>query len=89
MDTYKILLKASEIPIGSIVTKRTGSFNYMLKNQMRIFQEDGVCRLSTPSTNHLFLLRQTTGDVNEVSVDTIFCWVATRRELLAYLNKEE
>jgi len=36
MNTFKIILPARDIPTGSIVTKPTGSKEYMLKREIKI-----------------------------------------------------
>lgn len=72
MDEMKIILKAGQIPVGSKVTKKTGSFVYLIKNTIRIFDEKFKDIRSGDDSRFLI---SSCGDINVIGSETEVVWL--------------
>lgn len=85
----KIVLPAGEIPIGSRVTKRTGTNVYKLIDMVRIFSDiKGEPAKKIKADEGVVFLTgvQGGGDINAVSAKTELVWITDRETLLDYLE---
>ena len=80
----KVLLPASMIPIGSRVTKPTGTKGYILKDEVRIYHAPDGLPSSLKSEGILFITDGTS--FNAIRDDAILGWVLTGEELFHHLN---
>jgi len=81
----KVILPAAEIPLDSVVTKRTGEKEYTLRDRVRVFGESGERREIVASGGSRFIVSPN-GDANVVNADTELCWLTDREQLLAFLT---
>ena len=80
----KVILPANEIPLDSIVTKRTGEKEYILKDRMRVFgREQGQDGEVVAKDGCRFLVKD--GDANVVSPDTELVWLVDEGILSSFL----
>jgi hypothetical protein len=86
-ETFRLLIEAARIPMGSIVTKRTGSKEYILRDKIRIFGEQGEPKEVKASEGALFLVNDG-GDLNVIGSSTLLLWHTDRWELTDWLNLE-
>lgn len=89
IDGLMILLPASDIPAGSTVTKRTGDKEYILRDRITAYGENGKGMELTPDAGMRFMVDPTTGNANIISGDKIICWKTDRYELQAHLEALE
>lgn len=82
-----VLMRAEEIPLGSFVTKRTGSKRYTIVDQIRVFGEGGSTRI-IKANDGARLLAGTGGDFNVVAPDTLLLWRVDRPVLIDHLTYE-
>ena len=68
----QILLPAHCIPLGSIVTKRTGKKEYKLLETLRVFGEDGEPREIKALPGARFLVCD--GTANAIGAETELMW---------------
>lgn len=71
----KIILAASDIPLGRTVTKKTGTKEYVLLDKLRVFGENGERREIKALPGALFLVCD--GDANAIPSSTELLWVTT------------
>lgn len=87
MEEIKVLLPIKNIPIGSIVTKRTGEKRYHMSNVLRIFNEEGERSEIHTGYNMYYLFSNSSNNaINVVSGDTEHLWVTNTQDLLEYLT---
>ena len=84
---YKIIIQANEIPLGSIITKIRGEKEYVIRNEIIIYNKDGAKTNIKAQGSSRFLINDT-GDINVVGPDLELVWLAGEYELVQYLNIE-
>jgi hypothetical protein len=84
----KIILPASDIPLGSIVTKRTGEKQYTIRNKIRIFNENGIEKEITSNDGTRFLVNKN-GDANVINSNTELVWYTDKSTLINFLECDE
>lgn len=88
---YKLILRAGDIPLNSIVSKKTGTYTYTIIDKVKIYgvnNNDGSkisCKEITADENCRFLTNEN-GSVNAVGVDTELCWHVDNYQLLEFLQ---
>ena len=85
----KVILPASEIPLGSTVTKRTGSSEYTIADSITIHKEGGGKQVIKAEDGNRFLMPD--GDsrsISSVSGSTELCWLTDFETLKEYLDNE-
>ena len=81
----RVLLPAYLIPLGSIVTKKTGEKEYSLKNNIKIYGEGGQ-EIKAPKET-LFLVCD--GSINIINRETLLLWSADDYDLKEFLDQRE
>ncbi len=83
----KILMAAQDIPLGSIVTKRTGDKLYTVREGIKIYgtPEQQSTREIKCDDGTRFLISET-GDISIVSNDTELLWHVSDEDLYSYLD---
>lgn len=87
MRTLKIILPAGEIPLGSTVTKKTGTKEYLLKDRLRVFGETGDRREIVAQPGCVFLVSE--GDANAIPSTTEMLWTCQDWQLERWLHPPE
>jgi hypothetical protein len=83
---FKVLLPASEIPINSTVTKKTGEKEYRLLDSIKIYNEKGEPQV-IKGEGVLYLVD---GDsINAISGDKVLGWQIEEADLLGFLQLRE
>jgi len=67
-----VMLPASMIPDGAIVTKRTGSTELVLRHSLRVYPIQGSGQV--PMVVEGTFLHAGRGDINQIKPDTILVW---------------
>lgn len=95
MKTLQLLICASEIPLGSTVTKRTGEKLYTLRDRIKVWPaNDGESKNTpVPEPNEIkaigearFLVAEN-GDASVVDGSTLLRWKVEDDDLLAWLQE--
>lgn len=81
----KILLPAELIPLGSTVTKAYGASSYILKNEIRLYKEEGGTQVIQAEDDCRFLAGAN-GNVNVVPGDRQVMWQTTVEALEDWLD---
>lgn len=81
----KILLPAREIPLGEIVTKKTGAKKYVIRDRITVYSVTGVQQVIKADSGSRFLIRDT-GDATTVSGDAELMWDAADCEVVAFIE---
>ena len=79
-----VILPAKDIPLDSMVTKKSGAVLYKLVDKLTIFEVDKTKRVIGASEGCLFLLAN--GYVNAIPDTTKLGWTLEEEELLHYLE---
>ena len=88
----KVVLMAKNIPLGTMVTKKTGEKVYELNNKMTIYHSKvGGQECKTPTVvscepGTVFLLSQ--GSINSIPDTVELCWHTTYRDMYAFLENK-
>jgi len=85
-----VILPAKEIPLGSTVTKRTGTYKFKLADSITIYHEGGNKQLVTADDGNRFLLPN--GDsrsISSISGQTELAWTTDTETLMQYLQELE
>ncbi len=85
----KVILPASEIPLGSTVTKRTGTSEYTIVESITIHKEGGGKQVIKAEDDNRFLMPE--GDsrsISSVSGATELAWVTDFETLKEFLYNE-
>ena len=85
----KIIVPAIEIPAGEQVTKVTGSKHYIIKDELRIYDEDSVAPRNLVALAGTRLLVGDDGNANAISAHTELVWVASIQSVRNYVNDDE
>lgn len=86
-DTFRILIEASQIPKGSVVTKATGTKRYRLVDELRIYGMPNVT--SVPTFGGARFMIDEDGSATAVGGDTVLCWHVERDALVQFLVDPE
>ena len=83
----KVLMPAKDIPLGAIVTKKTGDKPYTIRENVKIYGtvEQQTIREIKCDDGTRFLV-SATGDINIVNSDTELLWHVSDRDLYNYLD---
>jgi hypothetical protein len=86
---FKIIAKASSIPLGAEVTKVKGEKVYIIKDRIRIFPEDGRPKTQQEivAEDNSFFLVSGNGDINVVGGKKELVWHADIDELGSFLDE--
>jgi len=84
----KVILPASDIPVGATVTKRTGEVEYLLKDEIKIYTRmvEGSAPQVIKGEGVLYLIGER-GDISAVSSSITLCWVVDEDDLLDWLEE--
>lgn len=83
----KILMPARDIPLEATVTKRGGEKEYVLRDRLRIFGEDGKPK-ELRAEEGTRLLVASNGDANVVAGNTELIWQADEDEVRMLLDTQ-
>ena len=86
----KIILPAGEIPIGSRVTKRTGTSTFKLIDMVQIYSDikgEPSKKIRADEGVRFLIGVNGGGDINAISDKTELCWITSRDELLDFLEE--
>lgn len=90
IQTVRVILPVSSIPLGATVTKKTGTKPYTIKDRIRIFSPNPEDRKEIVSTDgSRFLLSQDpdqAGDANVCAGDSEVVWVVNIYTLRRWLE---
>lgn len=85
----RLIIPASEIPIGSTVTKRTGSKEYTIMDRIIIHESCPRPRIITAEDGCRFLIDPISpGNVSTVTAETELAWVTDKFRLQDFLEEE-
>jgi hypothetical protein len=84
---FKVLLPASEIPVNSTVTKRTGEHEYTLLDQIKVYAVDKQQQVIN-SVGVRYLVGDR-GNINAIADTTVLCWHVEEEDLCQFLNDRE
>jgi len=80
----KLILKARKIPIGSIITKNNGTKKYVLRSEIRVYdQQNKVHEFRTQKAK---ILMSETGDANLIGDDIKLYWISDEATYFNFLN---
>lgn len=82
----KVILEASQIPIGSLVSKVKGEKQYVLLDTIRIFGPNDEPRVIKAEGGARFLSYKN-GDFNVVNSDTELVWVVDANTLYDWMTE--
>ena len=86
-EIFKVLLPASEIPVNSVVSKKTGEYKYTLLDQIKVY---GLDRQQQVINNEgVRYLVGDRGNINAVADTTVLCWHVLQEDLLTYLQMRD
>ncbi len=85
----KLILNASDIPLGSTVTKITGEKEYILRDELKVYGENSTEPRSLKASKGTVFMVSDHGDANAVSGDTKLAWIVDKEELLSWLRQHE
>jgi len=86
----KVLLSIKDIPVDSTVCKKTGEKEYLLKNSIVFYDENGKKNEIVSADGTKFLISKTDGSkINIVSGETEMLWFVSEDDLLEYLNNKQ
>lgn len=85
----KVLIPAKDIPLGSIVTKKTGDKPYTIREGVKIYGtvEQQTTREIKCDDGTRFLV-SAAGDINIVNSDTELLWHVCDDDLYFYMDKK-
>lgn len=91
-----VLLPANMLPLGSIVTKKTGKAEFKIANEVRIF-DDRVEKVGEPQRKNIKAAEGTlllisidhAGDISAINADAIVAWHAEEEELSQWLHDRQ
>ena len=88
-DELKIVLPASNIPDGAVVTKKTGAVKYTLKHKLVVYQNQ-TTDLNNPSPainiDGYFLIGSQ-GSINQIPPETELIWVVNAEDFYIDLGE--
>jgi hypothetical protein len=88
MVPISIVMAAGDIPDNSIVTKRTGQKEYIIKNKIRIFaDQNSGTQAQTLESDGVRYLTVGNGDINAISAKLELIWRTTTGELYEFLKE--
>lgn len=82
----KVILQVGDIPLGSIVTKATGSVEYVLKDKLKIHGQDPQEINAIAGTR--FMVSRDYNNINAVPSTLEVAWIVSKDELYQYLKQE-
>ena len=82
----KIVMKASEIPLDSKITKLKGEKQYILRNRIRFFGKNNSTEEVRAKDGMLFLVDPRNGDVNSIFSNIELIWHTDEDILGLYVN---
>lgn len=85
----KVIVSAATIPEGARVVKVSGSKEYTIKNELKIYGEGVAPRSLKATEDTRFLIDCANGDANVVLGGTELIWFATDADILSYLEDSE
>ena len=85
----KIIVPAIEIPAGEQVTKVTGSKPYIIKDDLRIYDEKSGAPRTLVALEGTRLLVGADGNANAISARTELVWAASVQSVRNYVNDDE
>jgi hypothetical protein len=85
-DTIKILLPAKQIPHGSTVSKKTGSYTLTLNHRVRIFVPNDISDFAAQEIQGFFLQGAPQADLNQIDGDTELHWHVGAEDFKDYLE---
>lgn len=85
LNIFRLLLPASEIPLGSSVTKRTGEKRYTLRDILWLPNMGGESKKIVANDGSRFLVSEN-GDVNVVSGTTELLWWVEESLLISFVT---
>lgn len=85
MKIMKLIIAAKEIPTGSTVTKRNGEVEYIIRDNIDVYQIDGKKIEIGPNKKEVrFLVTQ--GSIHIIPWDTELVWITTLSNLHTFIN---
>lgn len=84
----KVILPASEIPLNSIITKRTGQKQYTIKDEILVYDNKGIHKKIKCENGSRFIFSKD-GTINVIDSTMELCWLAENYELVKYLDEHE
>lgn len=88
-SNYRLILTAGEIPLHSIVTKRTGSKPYKLLDGIKLYGEQGLSQSFTVASDCRVLMDASSGCGNIIASTTELVWHASYHDMCDFFNPEE
>jgi hypothetical protein len=85
LPAMKVILPASQIPIGSTVSKIAGARKYKLVNRLVVYDESNEVREITAYGDARFMVDDE-GRANAVAQDKEIVWYVRKEELLVHLE---
>jgi len=82
----KLILQAAKIPEGSVVTKIRGQKEYVIRDKIIVYGEEGIRREMVAKGGARFLANPT-GDLNAVNGDVELVWLLEVWELDRFLEE--
>lgn len=88
MSEFKVLLAAWKIPLRSVVTKKGGGKEYILRDKLEVYREMGHedLQVTMADIGARFLVSDT-GNTTIVDYDTELMWLTNREELQKFLEE--
>jgi hypothetical protein len=86
----KVILKAYEIPSGKTITKPTGTKEYTLLREIKLWPQKHVePHPDVKAKDGCVFLLDDRGNIDIYPPDTLFAWVVDRDDLHGYLHELE
>lgn len=82
----RVVLPASDVPSGSIVTKRTGQKEMTLHRSITIYNENKTSQTIDAAPGSVFLIDDR-GTINAISGSTEILWSVSEKTLFNYLEE--
>lgn len=86
-EEIQILLRANQIPHGSKVSKKNGTYTLILNHRVRIFVAKEVGSASQQEIQGFFLQGAPQADLNQIDGETLLHWHITADDFKDYLEK--
>ena len=81
----KVLISAKEIPVGSTVIKKTGSYEYTILDEIQIYQDGD--KKTIPAQGGARFLTNGDGAFSAVDGSLELLWVVEEEELIQFLEE--
>jgi hypothetical protein len=82
----RIILEAQNIPVGSLVTKITGTMIYTIYDSIIVYNEKGEKNKISSVDGSRYLVGKQGNTIGSVSANTELIWITTDEEAYAYLS---